>query len=340
MPRISVIVPLYNTEAYCGECLQSLLNQSSGDFEVICVNDGSTDKSFEIAKKTAGSDERFIFLEQENGGLSAARNTGLRAAAGDYVCFLDSDDCLAPHALETLFERAAAEALDVLDFSAQTFYDTEAARRAHEEDYAFRTSIEGILTGPELFVRYWETNSYVSSACLHLIRREFLLEQSLCFKKGILHEDELFTPLLYPFAKRTAFLNEPLYLRRMRTGSIMTAGRGIKNVESLHIIVRDLRSWIDTNAQDFSSDFLKTFTRNIGILQATMTIDAASISEHDLDSFLASLSPGEKIDFLIQFSFGVDMMLRAGGAPEPGFRSIFRNGANRLMGRLSLSGRK
>lgn len=340
MPRISVIVPLYNTEAYCAECLQSLLNQSFADFEVICVNDGSTDKTFEVARSVAGDDARFIFFEQENKGLSAARNAGLRAASGDYICFLDSDDYLAPYALETLSKKVVAEELDVLDYSAQTFYDNEAARRAHEEDYATRAYMEGIVTGPELFVHYDETNSYVSSACLHVIRHEFLRTQGLRFKEGILHEDELFTPLLYPYAKRAAFLNEPLYLRRMRTGSIMTAGRSIQNVESLYVIVGALRAWLNEHVQDFQSNFIKAFTRNIGILQATMTVDAAGVSEDDLDAFLESLSLEEKLDFLIQFSFGMDMMLRAGGAPEPGIRAKLQNGARHIAGRFALFARK
>ena len=101
MPAISIIIPMYNTEAFIKDCLDSLVAQTFSDFEVIIIDDGSTDESARIAASFASSDARFRLIGQPNKGLSEARNTGLKIMRGDYVMFIDSDDCVAPNFLET-----------------------------------------------------------------------------------------------------------------------------------------------------------------------------------------------------------------------------------------------
>src|SRR5215217_942996 len=102
MPRISVVVPIYNVEEYLPACLDSVARQTVDDFEVVMVNDGSTDRSAEIAGQYGRRDPRFRLVQQENAGLSAARNTGIEAATGEFLAFLDSDDVLPPNAYELL----------------------------------------------------------------------------------------------------------------------------------------------------------------------------------------------------------------------------------------------
>src|SRR3954469_3268168 len=102
MPRVSVVVPIYNVEAYLRECLESLADQTFEDLEVIMVDDGSTDGSAAIAEAFAARDARFILITQANGGLSAARNTGIDVATGEFLAFVDSDDVVAPNAYELL----------------------------------------------------------------------------------------------------------------------------------------------------------------------------------------------------------------------------------------------
>lgn len=94
LPKVSIIVPVYKTEAYIAECLDSVLAQTYQDFEVICVDDGSPDNSVEIIKEYSKNDPRISYVRQENAGLSAARNTGIRNAKGEYILPLDSDDML------------------------------------------------------------------------------------------------------------------------------------------------------------------------------------------------------------------------------------------------------
>lgn len=114
---ISVIIPIYNAEAYISECLQSVGNQSYKDFEVICVNDGSPDNSADICQRFVDKDKRFRLINQENGGVSSARNRALKEAKGEYVCFVDSDDVIEPHFLEHLIELAKDGAFAVCSYS-------------------------------------------------------------------------------------------------------------------------------------------------------------------------------------------------------------------------------
>lgn len=114
---ISVIIPIYNAEAYISECLQSVGNQSYKDFEVICVNDGSQDNSADICQRFVDKDKRFRLINQENGGVSSARNRALKEAKGEYVCFVDSDDVIEPHFLEHLLELSQDGAFAVCSYS-------------------------------------------------------------------------------------------------------------------------------------------------------------------------------------------------------------------------------
>ena len=298
MPRFSVIVPMYNVEAYIGECIDSLQRQSFADFEAVCVDDGSTDDTLSVAKAAAAGDGRFVFVERPNGGLSAARNTGLAAATGEYVSFLDSDDRYATCALERMNALLSANDLDLLDFSASTFYDSAEARRAHEESYDYREDVPGMMqSGQELFVEYWIDLQFVSSACFHVVRRSVLDKAGLSFCEGLLHEDELFTPLLYAAAGRSAFLNEQLYERRMREGSIMTKPPTMRNVSSLVAIAQMLHAWLLENADCVSDAFAESFTVDIAFVRDAAARAAERISQSEVDEYRAGLSASERVDF-------------------------------------------
>ena len=119
-PKVSVIIPVYNTQPWLRECLDSVLCQTLGDFEVICVDDGSTDQSGSILQDYAAKDSRFHILSQSNKGQSAARNAGLKVARGEYVYFLDSDDYIEPDLLETACQEMDSKNLDIVFFDNAT----------------------------------------------------------------------------------------------------------------------------------------------------------------------------------------------------------------------------
>lgn len=114
---ISIIVPIYKAEQYLRDCLVSIQKQTYSDFEAICVNDGSPDNSADICQEFVNNDSRFIFINQENGGVSSARNRALKEAKGEYVCFVDSDDVIEPHFLEHLINLSRDGAFSVCSYS-------------------------------------------------------------------------------------------------------------------------------------------------------------------------------------------------------------------------------
>ena len=226
--KFSVVVPVYNVEAYLDDCLRSLQTQDYSDYEVICVNDGSTDGSRKILTAWEKRMPQTRVIDRANGGLSAARNTGLAAATGDYVVFVDSDDWVEPTMLNRLAEEANGE--DMICFACRRT-DNNAHDTLHPEQSG----------GWEYYNRHALEHREVAFVCVwqRCYRRESLIENGLRFREGILHEDNEFTPRVCLKAKKTKVIPDVLYNYRVRPGSIMTT-RGLKSKESLITIGNEL----------------------------------------------------------------------------------------------------
>lgn len=247
---VSVIVPIYNIADYLPECLNSLERQTLKDIEVILVNDGSTDNSEDIARTYAQKNANFKLVSRVNGGLSAARNTGLDIAQGEYVYFLDSDDYLENDAIEKLYKKAESECLDQLRFCAYTFDDGTTdyrwTRESREEGgYKYLGSYPSVTNGVDFYQKAIENGDYYPSCCLILTRRSVIEENSLRFYEGILHEDNLFNFQLTTLCKRVAVLNEPLYYRRNRKGSITQSFDWLKRNRSMCISAIEADKFIE-----------------------------------------------------------------------------------------------
>ena len=211
MPRISVVVPIYNVESYLEACLSSVAEQTVDDLEVVMVDDGSTDGSAAIAGRFVSDDKRFRLLTQPNGGLSKARNTGIDAATGDYMAFLDSDDVLPPNAYELL--------LGALEQSGSDF----ASGNVH------RLNRWGTVQSPFLAKAFTQTRlkTHVTqfrellsdrTAWNKLWRRSFWEANGLRFPEGVVHED---IPVVLPahfMAASVDVISDPVYLYRIRDG--------------------------------------------------------------------------------------------------------------------------
>ena len=232
--RFSVVIPVYNVEHFLRDCLESVLNQSFADWEAVCVNDGSTDGSAAILEEYTEKDSRFKVLSQPNGGLSAARNAGLKVAQGEYVIFLDSDDWLEPHALQTLSNNLDGE--DMLCFSGRRFF---------EETGEFRPADQ--LTGKVYMsgMAYYNENALshrdFAFVCvvLRAYKRSFLVNNRLGFKVGVYHEDNLFTPKACCCAGKVRQIADCLYDYRVRANSIMTT-TDVKRLRDLLGIANEL----------------------------------------------------------------------------------------------------
>lgn len=130
-PKVSVIIPVYNVDPYLRECLESVVNQTLLDIEIICVNDGSTDNSPAILEEYRAKDSRITVFTQENRGLSAARNRGMDLARGEYIYFIDSDDYVEPETLERTVHIAEADDLDAVVFRFKQFAESEELLKIH-----------------------------------------------------------------------------------------------------------------------------------------------------------------------------------------------------------------
>ena len=215
MVKVSLIVPVFNTEKYLRKCLDSLVSQTLRDIEIVCINDGSTDSSPMILAEYAKRDARIRVVSQPNSGLSAARNAGLREVSGEYLLFMDSDDWLEATAAERLYERASKGQLDLLFYNADCFADShEAEKQARSYTNYYRRSREygEIQTGADLIADMRGNGDYLCSACFELWRTEFLRGHGLSFTVGILHEDTDFTFRAALLAERAAHMDMVFFL--------------------------------------------------------------------------------------------------------------------------------
>lgn len=215
--KISVIIPVYNVEQYLRQCIDSILNQTFSDYEVICINDGSTDDSGKILMEYADGNPVIKVIEQKNRGLSAARNTGLKIADGEYVLFLDSDDWLEKDALQILAD--AVDGQDMLCFNGRRFIEDQIRYEAADD-----ISQVDEISGWDYYNRFSLQHRNFAFVCvvLRLYRRDFLRENNLLFAEGIYHEDNRFTPLACYYAENVRVIDDVLYNYRIRSSSITT----------------------------------------------------------------------------------------------------------------------
>ena len=218
--ELSIIVPIYNVEDYLEECLKSLYNIKNIKLEIILVNDGSKDNSFKIMEKFKETyPEKTVLINKKNGGLSSARNAGMKAAVGEYISFIDSDDFVDSDEFEKFFREGQRDKLDIM-VGNMRYYTPEKTG-----DSLFRSDIvknSGIVNGIDFF---W--NLFQKPKCFReevvddIYKREFLLKNNIWFNENIVHEDSEFTPLVYLKAEKVRYIDRAFYFYRQRTGSIM-----------------------------------------------------------------------------------------------------------------------
>lgn len=211
--KLSIIIPAYNVEKYIEKCITSCLKQnySSDNYEIIIVNDGSTDKSLIIAEGIAKDNVIVKVISQENKGLSGARNTGLSEARGEFVWFVDSDDWIEENCLADII--AQCNNIDVLCLSyRQIFEDGLTVKK-------ICPPTANLLDGKSLF----KTKSFCMAAQFYVYRREFLIYNKLHFCEGIYHEDMEFTPKMLCLAKTVKVYTIPVYYYFIRPNSITTS---------------------------------------------------------------------------------------------------------------------
>lgn len=232
--ELSIIIPVYNVEEYLAQCLDSVFSQFLNACEVVCVNDGSIDGSRDILYDYKKQYSELIIIDRKNGGLSAARNTGLKRAKGKFVYFLDSDDYLLPGVLNKMYEFAAHTDLDIACFNSKI--------GLNKLYFYIKEKMEGIYQGEDFYVSFQQNNGFppVSPVWMYIYRNEFLKKNNLSFKEGRIHEDELFTPFALLSAMRVSILDTPILFHRVFRKDAITTGFKLQNQISRIETCRDL----------------------------------------------------------------------------------------------------
>lgn len=222
--KFSVIIPVYNIEAYLGTCLKSIINQTLTDLEIICINDGSTDKSLDILNFHAAQDVRIKIINQENKGLGAARNIGVSQAQGEYLIFVDSDDWLRTDALEQLNKQMQENPTDVCFFGYSNFFD------------------EGKYNIPIPFLNNLLENKFNNifdymfvniTAWGKIYSREFWQKNKIAFAENVFFEDNITNAQVFSFAKTCSICWHNLYYYRIRANSITQTVYSDKKIKDL-----------------------------------------------------------------------------------------------------------
>lgn len=250
--KVSVVVPVYNVEKYLSDCLDSILKQTLADFELILIDDGSTDSSLAIMKRYALSDIRVRIVSQANKGVSTARNHGLSLAQGDYVLFVDSDDTILPDTLERLWNHAHDTDADIV-LGNVWMYNLDGSRCK-----IFSRPIwidqQRLVHGDLLYAALIPTFSFPSVVYLYFSKRSFLMENNLWMKEGIVHEDELWCTQAMCISHKVAPLDFFYYSYMQREGSIMNSDNLRYRTESMLTVVKELVIFADSHKAELPTE--------------------------------------------------------------------------------------
>lgn len=225
MPKVSVVVPVYNVEDYVEKCLRSILGQTFTDIEVLAVDDGTKDSSGEICERIAAEDSRLRVIHQENQGLGGARNTGIEAAAGEWLLLVDSDDWLEPGILERALQAGEKHGADMVMFAFQTVDEQGRVLQKFVEDVPLDTPLSPQEHGEALFTAPCAWNK--------LYKAELFRETGACYPPRVWYEDVRTTPKLMAASRCLVFLGDVGYNYLQRAGSIMSNMNVARNREIL-----------------------------------------------------------------------------------------------------------
>ena len=252
--KLSIVIPVYSVEQYIGRCLQSCLcqpNVTAEDYELVIVNDGTKDGSMAIVEEMTRGCINVTIINQQNQGLSMARNAGLKAAQGEYVWFVDSDDWIEEGCLSGIMERLEQTEVDALQLQYRNVY----ADAPDEEVYS---TIRGIVEGREWLL----SDGFFVAVPFMVYRREFLLRYNLSFYPGIYHEDNEFKPRMLYLAQTCASYDKVAYnYFRGNAGSITSTLR-LRNGMDYFTVMNSLRTFIDLH--NIKGKYRRAFYTQIG----------------------------------------------------------------------------
>ena len=294
MIKTSVIIPVYNTAEYLRECLDSILNQTQKEIEIILVDDGSDDGSLEICQEYAGRYPFITLLQQKHLYQGTARNRGLEIARGKYIYFMDSDDWITPQLLEKCYAVCEERNLDYAIFDAHGFvYDENDHELVVPEDIYDRIPM-GIeprnYTGPEFWNTFYNRHGVLYVCWLHYIRKDFLLKNHLFYEERTYFEDNDWILRMYLNAESLYFIPEQLHMHRWRRGSNMLGGftTGLLNgCFRMHDVL--LKIWQETAEPEKRRMILDVIRLNIQRFQRLREVEPTPVYTEPLAEFCEHL---------------------------------------------------
>lgn len=258
--RFSIIVPVYNVEEYLDDALRSIMNQNYFDYEIILVNDGSTDESLNICKLFAKQNDNITVIDKPNGGLSDARNAGLDVAKGEYIYFFDPDDYIHPDLLSTVSEYIDRDNIDMIQFYYQKFQNKQLREIVHMRTHL---QFEKIYHHSDLIHDMYEfDNELIYTAWSFVVKKSILDNYNIKFIPDIINEDVPFFIDCLSRINTYVILSKPLYFYRLREGSISRNLDRRPRVFSMPIIIKalyemkrtlkdyELKKWIEKKIDD------------------------------------------------------------------------------------------
>lgn len=226
---VTIIVPIYNVEKYLKECIESIINQTYKNLEIILVNDGSTDDSLKICMDYKEKDKRIVIINKINGGLSDARNKGIDAANGKYICFVDSDDYISSTYVELLYNEARKNNTDIVLCGIKNVNDEKKIL----SEYGYKKNI--VKSGKELLFDYYQENGVeVIVAWNKLYKRE--LFNTYRYNVGKIHEDEFLTYKILYNLDKVSIISDKLYYYRKNDTSIVNKKFNLKRLDLIEAL--------------------------------------------------------------------------------------------------------
>lgn len=238
---VTVIVPIYNVEKYLDMCIQSILNQIYKNLEILLIDDGSTDSSYQICQRYAKEDSRIKVIKKKNSGLGATRNVGIEYASGQYIYFLDSDDYIEKDLFSTVIPYMSKNKLELCYFSANIIF--EERNENFSEDYYYKKNHYHIGSGISIFKQLYNNKEYTCSNCLFIISTDLIKRNNLWVPEGIIFEDNFFSFQLSVLSKRSGVINQSFYNRRIHAGSIMTQNNKMRRYYGHMKVIEDIYTY-------------------------------------------------------------------------------------------------
>lgn len=307
-PILSIIVPVYNVEKYIKKCIESLLIQTLNNIEIIVVNDGTKDKSIEVVEKF--NDSRIKIINKDNGGLSSARNVGINVAMGKYIAFVDSDDFIAfNNAYEEMINIANKYNSDIVVGNANRYYNDMKIVEMNKINSIF---LKKITTGENYLINSISTKRIFAPVWLNLYKKDFIMNNNLYFKEGILHEDELFSPQIFLKANKVGLYDKNFYNYRQREGSIMYSSTNkeqrIKDMFNICLSLNEIKNTLSNDKSKMAvSNYISYLVLSVAyrykakVPQEIKNMIITNCNKKELKIKSCLLNINEKLYYLYEF---------------------------------------